>query len=116
MEFQEPIDPNPTHVRPGVRISTSHFGTAGAKVRADLVAVGLSELALDVTRDHLHGEQVTDRGHFRVLFEVAEIGERHALAQLGQADIRYPAVLNEFRVSSEYGFREELAARNLDAE
>src|SRR5688500_17238192 len=80
-------------------------------------AAGLrAKLALDVLGDHVHREQVADPGQFRVPLELAQVGERHALAQFRQALVGDLAVLHELGVALEDGFREELAARNLDAE
>ena len=52
----------------------------------------------------------------RVLLELAQVGERHACAQLGQALVGDLAVLHELRVALEDRLGEQLAARDLDAE
>src|SRR5262245_34590033 len=76
-----------------------------------LVPAGAAELALDVAGDHLDGEEVADAAEFGVLLELAQVGERHAGLQFGQALGGHLAVLHELRVALEDRFREQLAAR-----
>src|SRR5581483_584818 len=59
------------------------------------------ELALDVLGDQIDREQVWHPAHFGVLLEVAQVGKRHALAQLLETVFRDLAVLDEIGIAGE---------------
>src|SRR5262249_15193385 len=95
------------------RISGSSASGLGRVLR---VGSGFLDLQLDVAGDQFHREQLADLHHLRVLLELAEVGERHPRPQLGQALLGDLAVGDELRVALEDRLREQLAARDLDAE
>src|SRR5262245_8395954 len=76
----------------------------------------LAEFPRDVTVQEADREQVGDGADPPVVRERAEVGVRHAGAQLVQALLGDLAVLDELGVALEDRLGEQLAARDLDAE
>src|SRR5262249_42185783 len=142
LEVQKAIDPEPAHGKSEIRstkaktnaqLESRMLKTEGPEVSAFLlwslefvsdfvlrisrfILVGRAELALDVARNHVHGEQVADTAELGVFLERTEVGERHARAQFVQALFGDAAVLHVFRVALKDRFGEQFAARDLVAE
>src|SRR5438874_365040 len=73
------------------------------------------QLPLDIAGDQLDGEQVAEVADLGVPGELAEVGKGHLGPQLVQAAVGDLAVLDELGIALENRFREQLAARDLDA-
>jgi len=76
----------------------------------------LRQLHLQIAHDHVYREEFRDGVYLRILFELAEVGKRHAGTQHRKTIVVHLALLHEFRVALEVRLGEEFAARHLDAE
>ena len=65
------------------------------------VAARLAQLALNVAGNHFDREQVADRADLGVLLKVAQVGERHFAAELGEPLGGDPAVLHKLGITLE---------------
>src|SRR5258708_5588430 len=74
------------------------------------------QLALDVASDQFDREQIAKVRHLGIALETAQVGVGHAVTQLLQTLVGDLAILDEVGIALEDRFREQLAARNLDAE